>query len=118
MLLEQATAAIVEAHFNTTINTHANVLEANEKIQQKMKEMVGCGNTDRCSCFFLFVYFFVFLFFILHSFWDLDSGYGNQLGCFQITEIIEIFILFVFSHGQLQLYVREHKRKTRQFLGG
>ncbi|CAG5136145.1 unnamed protein product, partial [Candidula unifasciata] len=39
LLLEQAMTTIVEAHLTTTINTHANVLEANKKIQQKIQEM-------------------------------------------------------------------------------
>lgn len=37
LLIAQVTDAIIEAHMATTINTHANVTEANEKIKQ-MKE--------------------------------------------------------------------------------
>lgn len=39
--MDEVTNAIVEAHMSTTINTHANVAQANERIQREINEMVS-----------------------------------------------------------------------------
>ncbi|BFZ10808.1 hypothetical protein BsWGS_13847 [Bradybaena similaris] len=48
LLIAQVTDAIIEAHMATTINTHANVTEANEKIKQ-MKESRDMPDMSKLS---------------------------------------------------------------------
>ncbi|KAH9508122.1 Nuclear receptor sub 1 group D member 1 [Bulinus truncatus] len=53
-LLKQITESIVAAHMDTTINTHANVLEANQRIDKERETSEQLDNTNPMSIWKIF----------------------------------------------------------------